>query len=611
MSEQLIAWPRALRVELGVLLRWPVAWCLCLAFPVTMVVGQLAFVIAFQFNGPNLAAGPAGNNTWALALSSVVPTVFQFAVYESVLAMAVGAVVVAADWERGTVKTGRLAGSGRVPVALARAVGVWLILALSAVLTFAAAVAVCALSGVFWPSWFLAGQRSMPPIGVLAHGIEVFAFTNLAYGGLGLAAGALTRRVAPAVILCVIFALGVEPLLYDVGAGENGVFAFLFQHTPDAATITLSATFGEPGGGGIQPPASGTVAHTTLWVCCLGFAAVQVLLEFRDGGGRRFSHRFPRVRRVLSRWPSVSTLAFPRRAAGLGSGSTLAAVRAELSAIRRWPGVIALAAVLPVWTLITKYAVPYVLHKEHVSFATPSQYVPWLLPHHVLDVTMNYLNPGNDPLGVAALGLLGAWLAASSWGEGSMLSLALTQGQGRTQVVVGQVLAAIVVAASSALATLGLAVIGSELLRLTLSGNGALPSIAHLAAGAGETVLIASSYVTVGWAVGFLVKSVGVAMVIVLGWVLALQPWVIEYVGPLTHGTLHWIYNVLPETLALSLAYAQGTDHSFFGPGGAPAPTGGPPGVTTAIWLLGSYVLIAVAVVTVVAARRDVRGGPV
>ncbi|HEY0228649.1 MAG TPA: ABC transporter permease subunit, partial [Mycobacterium sp.] len=234
------------------------------------------------------------------------------------------------------------------------------------------------------------------------------------------------------------------------------------------------------------------------------------------------------------------------------------------------------------------------------------EYVPWLLPHHVLDVTMNYLDPNTDPLGVAALVLLGAWLSASSWGAGGTLSLALTQGQSRAKVVLGQATTAIFLAAFSALASLAVAVIASELLRLALTGDGSLPSIGHLAAGVGETLLITSMYVAIGWTIGLLVKSTAVAMVIVLGWVLVLQPTVIDYVGPLAHGVVHWIYNILPGTPALTLAYAQGTNNSLYG--GGITPTGGPPGLTTSIWLLCAYTLIAIAIAAVIAARREVHG---
>jgi ABC-2 type transport system permease protein len=598
----MMALMRALQVELAVLLRWRVAWCLCLAVPAMMVVAQLSSVITLQFNPPDLANGPGGSGTSPLTLNS---TVFQLTGYTAVVAMAVGAVVVAADWERRTVVSGRLAGSGRVPLALARTVGVWSILALSAFLSFVAAGVVCALSGVFWPHWFVAGQRSLPPFGVLVHGVEVLVLTNIAYGSMGLAAGALTRRVGPAVVLCVVYALGINQVLFDLGTDVSGAFAFLYQHTPDAASLTLAAGFGEPGGGGIEPITSSAIAHATLWICVLAFAALHVLLECRDGHGRGPVVRLVNLRGVLGRLPSFRSrgpLRWPSR-----SSSVLAAVRAELSVIRRWPGIIALAAVLPMWALINRYAVPYGSHVEKVTFVAPSQYVPWLLPRQVLDVVLTFLDPSNDPFGVAALVLIGAWLAASSWGDGRVLSLALTQRQGRTQVVIGQAVAAIVVAAGSVLATLGLAIISSELLRLPFAGDGSLPPITHLLAGAVEAVLIAAAFVTIGWAIGFLVKSVGVAMVIVLGWVVVLQPGLIENTGPLVHGALHSVYNLLPSTLALTLAYAQGTDQAAIGPGGASAPTGAPPGMTTAIWLLCCYVLISVVAVTALAARRDVR----
>jgi hypothetical protein len=140
----------------------------------------------------------------------------------------------------------------------------------------------------------------------------------------------------------------------------------------------------------------------------------------------------------------------PSRVADWTAGM-LACLRAELLVMRKRPTVWALVIVLPGNTLISIYLTGYVYYRTAAHGGTvgvdPQQVLSALSPSQYLSAPLTMLNTFSGTYGTVIFVLLGALVADSDWGRGTIRT-ALLQAPGRLQAKIGQDVAVMIATAT-------------------------------------------------------------------------------------------------------------------------------------------------------------------
>jgi ABC-2 type transport system permease protein len=298
--------------------------------------------------------------------------------------------------------------------------------------------------------------------------------------------------------------------------------------------------------------------------------------------------------------------------AGRGSArsgsAVLAAYRAELLVLRKWPAARALLLVTPVLVLATDYVAEFIWYltltpSQYGDFGSPAQSLPSMLPSqfNIISVSQFELS------GTAPFIVLGAIMAGSDWGRGTIRT-ALLQAQGRASAFCGQALALSTAVAASVMATFAVAA-GASFAILAAESHAAnpiaaaAPSVLVIAESVGTAMLIAISYGVLGLALGALCRSAAGAISVAVVWTLIIESNLYN-LGLYTGGPLRTIGDLTPGASAVTLSGLYGTPG-----GGALSQNYEPVGISEAVLTLLGYTVAALVITILVLRRRDVAAG--
>ncbi len=410
--------------------------------------------------------------------------------YGSVLALVLGALVVGTGLERGTSRSAALTGAGWLRVLLAQGLAVCAVLVFSVVATYAVSAGASELAHLVIGSPVPSTVYSFPPAGQLAHALWNAMLISVCYGMVGCALAAITQSSSAAIILGLFLIYGLEDVLGTLAVTIPAV-SRVELYDPENSVFTLTAMFGQPGGGGAELPNAPAAAAQTLGAWALGGALV--FLTAGSVWSRRTSSR-PRSRRLSasarvaslrilgSRSGSVQTegaqTASPwrvsrRLVAGRwpGVARVLMTARSELFVLLRWPTVRALLLCAVLYPWLSYYAAAFFGYWLASPGASLSHFVSefsagQMLPRLLLDLYSDMLWTGTMPML-----LIGAWAGGAIW-PGGQLRTSLTQRQRRSEHALGQCLALVLLTIGTTILTFAVAAISVKLVALLATTPG-------------------------------------------------------------------------------------------------------------------------------------------
>lgn len=283
----------------------------------------------------------------------------------------------------------------------------------------------------------------------------------------------------------------------------------------------------------------------------------------------------------------------------------LAALRAELLILRKWPVCWALLAITPVLTLITGYLIPYLQFKtvtpdQYDQLGSPSEILPTILPgQYVISAMSNFGFSGTAPFVI-----LGAVLAGGDWGRGT-IKTALLQGPGRLASLAGQALALLLALVASVASTVLVAGLASELVRHLTHGqaspvDAAGPALSVVLRALAAGVLVSACYGAAGLALGTVFRSIGGAIAAALLWTVVVQA-VLDNLALQAGGVLQTVNDVLPNASAVSVTSSFGS----LG-GGSDSAQYYRVSPATSVWVLLGYLVLFGVVAGWLLRRRDI-----
>ena len=340
----------AFRAEMLVMRKTRVAWALVAAIPLIVLIAyDLGPYVEYLIQTHGRASQ---TNNAVAALASLSPSQFVRLALEGFLglgpdvAMILGALVGAGDWEMETLKSSLLAGPSRACTVVGQAAALWVALAVGTLggfaVTLVASLTVRLFSGGLLPP----GYNAIPPAGGVARGILGAILISAAYGTIGLAIGMLLRSIAGAIVACLIYIQVVETGFGSMSYMLGGASRVIYDHLPAASATTLALMFGLAGGGGALLPLSPIAAVYTLVIYTAASLALTVVILCRrdvNVGGTRLMRSV--AERRVSFVPTalggrIGVLSVDSKQHGWISGFLLT-MRAELFVIARWPAFVA------------------------------------------------------------------------------------------------------------------------------------------------------------------------------------------------------------------------------------------------------------------------------
>jgi ABC-2 type transport system permease protein len=286
----------------------------------------------------------------------------------------------------------------------------------------------------------------------------------------------------------------------------------------------------------------------------------------------------------------------------------LAAVRAELLVLRKWPAAWGLLLVMPAATLLAYYVVSFVVYltdtpAEYAQQGSPAMILPSLLPSQYVIVALTLL-----PLTTAPFVVLGAAMAGGDWERGT-IGTSLLAGPGRVRAAAGQAVALTVAVAGSVAVTFAACAAVSVLIRVVEAGavnpvDGAMPPAWVLARGLGVGLLVTLAYGSMGLLLGTVCRSAAGGIAAALAWTVLLEPNLYGLGLDTGSRALHMIVDLFPEASAVTLTELFGTPG-----GGATSQAYLPIRPTTAAWALAGYTAVFLGLTLVLWYRRDVLTG--
>ncbi len=618
----------SLRAELLILRKWRAAQALLLVAPLlTLVSSYLLPYLKYRtvtFDQYATVGSPSQILPTILPNQLVIVVMGNFGFSATAPFVVLGAVMSGGDWGRGTIKTALLQRSGRLPTFAGQVLALAVALAASVLLTFAVAGAASLAI-----SWLEAGAGSpadaaLPTAATLVKGLAVGLLVSLSYGAAGLALGTLFRSAGAAIAAALLWTVVAQAVLDNLALQVGGFLQTVNNALPNASAVSITSVFGAPGGGAEAATYYRVQPALSVWVL-LGYTAAflalaAVLLRRRDVGvvtaGRGHRRLLPgaavpsgvdpggpgRVPAHPDDYPPDGSLPLGTSPAGV-----LSSLRAELLVLRRWPAVWAFVLVMPAYTLLNSYLVQYVFYRTAGSGVfvglSPDQILPDLLPGQFAAVSLSNFGFSAGLDGTVAFLLLGALVAGSDWGEGT-IKTSLLQGPGRVQTSIGQALAVLVTVAAAVVLTFALAGTASVLIALAETGAASpaespFPALANLVQGLAGGLLVCVTYAAAGLALGTLFRSAGGAIAAALLWSVILRS-VLDNLALLLHGDLQAVYNFLPSASTTTLT------HLFGAVGNSQLPLGPHTDVSTAAWVLLGYAVAFLALPALVTRRRDI-----
>jgi ABC-2 type transport system permease protein len=614
----------AMRAELLVLRKWPAVWALLLVTPlVTLAFNYLSrFAIYLMLTPAQYVqlGTPAQDLPSMLPGQFVVATTAQFGISAVVPFAVLGAMLAGGDWSRGTIRTSLVQGPGRIRTLAGQVVALTVAIAASLAVTFILCAAASLLIARIEASSVIPPEGSLPGAWMITRGLGADLLVSLAYGMGGLALGAICRSAAGAIAAVLLWTVIIEGSLYDMAIQAGGLFLKIANFEPASTATTITSVFYTGTGSSVWLPMSVPRATWTLVAWTVAFLAVTAILvrrrDIADKPRSPAAARSPRWARLVL--PARLALSLSRRAStrrqppGWVAG-VLASLRAELLVMRRRPAIWLLLLVLPVNMLLTVYVTGYVYFRTAVHGLTvgvdPQQVLSALSPSQYLSAPLSMLGLLSDTYGPTIFAVIGALVAGSDWGRGTIRTTLLA-GPGRLQARIGQDLAALLATAASVAATFGLAAIASAVVAAThrqqlAVGTASYPSTSHFVTAIAGALLLTMAYTAIGLALGTLLRSDTAAIGLAVLWAVIVVSNLLAEV-PTWSGIPLALYKFLPDASVTTISnlYNIVSSPAYGSP--IPAPYGVQVMPATAILTLGLYLIAALAIPALITRRRDI-----
>jgi ABC-2 type transport system permease protein len=287
----------------------------------------------------------------------------------------------------------------------------------------------------------------------------------------------------------------------------------------------------------------------------------------------------------------------------------LAAMRAELLVLRKWPAAWGLLLVVPAATLLPYYVLSFVVYltdtpAEYAQQGSPAMILPSLLPSQYVIVALALL-----PSTTAPFVVLGAVMAGGDWERGT-IGTSLLAGPGRVRAAAGQAAALAAAVAGSMAVTFAACAAASVLIRALEARavnpvDGAMPPAWVLARGLGVGLLVAVAYGWLGLLLGTVCRSAAGGIAAALVWTVLLDPNLYELGLDTGSRTLHAITLVFPQSSVVTLASLFGAPGSL----GAGSSMYLPVRPVVAAGALAGYAAVFLGLTLVLVRRRDVLTG--
>ncbi|MGH8776972.1 MAG: ABC transporter permease [Jiangellaceae bacterium] len=273
----------------------------------------------------------------------------------------------------------------------------------------------------------------------------------------------------------------------------------------------------------------------------------------------------------------------------------LRSARAELLRLGRWPVTWVLVGVWTILNLIFVYVFNWISYRG--GDGPPTGPGESLLPDMLPAAVPQVLVQGMPMFGGAIVMILGALAVGSGYGWGTWKT-ALTQGPGRAAAFGGMLMALAVAVVGIVVLTAAVDLGVSSLVAVVEGQSSDLPAWGDLLQSIGAGVLLMGMWTAAGVVVGAVTLGPALAVGLGLVWSLVLEN-LLRGVSGLIDG-MSAVTDHLPGSAAGSL-----------GGSGVDAEGNGTPGVldiltaSTASWWLAGYLLVFVALATVLVRRRD------
>lgn len=617
----------AARAELLVLRKWPAVWGLLLVAPALALIGNYLLDLVMYLTVTPAQYQQEGSPSMLLGTllpsQFVIVSVQLFILNHVVPFVVLGAVLAGGDWGRGTIATSLLAGPGRVRAGAGQALALAVATAASVAATFAVSAAASLVIRAVEAKAVNPVDGAMPPAWVLVRAMGVALLVAVTYAAMGWFLGTACRSAAGAIGAALVWTVLIEPAILGLGFDYLGPLEKISDFLPGTNAITVTGLFGDVGGGATSQnylPDRPAIATWALAGYIAAFVALTfVLLRRRDvlaGRARRRRRRHPMVpaARPGPLQPEPDAVVPPPRRAG----RILASLRAELLVMRHRPVLWWLVLAVPASMLIAGYLTDYTGYQS-AGNGNPATgdvsgflMLPSVLPVQYLTTALSGLSTYSavygGPDGLAVLFLLGALVAGSDWGRGTVKT-ALLAGPGQLAARLGQDLAVLAAAAAGMVLTFGLAAATAAGFAVALAGTAPpadtrFPPPGHVIMVVAGGLLVALACTAIGLALGTIVRSATKAAALVLLWAVLVMPY-LDQIGSQVHGVLLGLYELLPDA-------SINTVVNFYNPntvsleGTVVPPSGVLLTPALAFATLALYLLASLAIAAVITTRRSI-----
>lgn len=609
----------AARAELLVLRRWQAAWGLLLVMPALALLEN--YMVDFVLYLTVTPAQYRQEGSPSMLLGTLLPGQFAivsvqlFQVFNMAPFVVLGAVMAGGDWGRGTIATSLTAGQGRLRAGAGQGLALAVATAASVTATFAVSAAASVAFRAAEAKAVTPVDGALPPAWTLTRALGAALLVALAFAAMGWFLGTACRSAAGGIAIALVWTVFIDAYIGYFGPDYTGVLPKISDFLPGTNATTVTGLFGTVGGGATSQnylPDRPAIAAGALAGYIAAFTALTlVLLHRRDVLAGRSRRRRPET--VAARpdpaSPGLDQVVLPRHANGM-----LASLRGELLVLRHRPALWWLVLAVPVNMLIAGYLNDYINYQS-VGNGAPGSYstsgplmLPSVLPVQYLTTTLSGLGDYSGLYGPAALLLLGALVAGTDWGRGT-ITTALLAGPGRLAARLGQDLAVLAAAAAAVIATFVLGAGTTAGFAAALAGAAPpadlrFPPSGHLAVAVAGALLVALACTAIGLALGSILRSATKAAALVLLWSVLVMP-NLDYIAGEVHGVLLHLYELLPDAAINTVANLY-NPNTVQMEGTVVPPSGVLLTPALAFATLALYLVASLAVAAVITARRSI-----
>ncbi|HET9061165.1 MAG TPA: hypothetical protein VFN61_14700 [Acidimicrobiales bacterium] len=525
--------------EIRVLVAWPLVRLLIVFCPCYTII---AYDVAPLVQGSSALSG--GMPTVTLAQTPAVVGVGWLS-FGPLVMMLLGSVTTATYIQTGVASGAQLLGASRARAGAGRLGALW------ATVCIASTVNAVAVLIAGWGISSLGGKGGHVAWVPMLEVTGAIALASSVYASLGALLGGLARTVPGAVVLCLAWTEFVEGALAVMGGGRApGIFGPLYDWLPIGSASTLAYAFGIPGGGGFDQPLAVGVAVERLSFYAIGVIVAVIGVELWLGRRKALLGWPARSRRrpALDLMARLGTVASGRRSWRMASRCLPWRAWAHL----RWRLMVALVIAPGVYAIVLDYAVPLMLGTGSPEGTAVAE---GILPSQVAAAFLNLTGVGL--LASAACSCIGTMAAASALEHRSLVA-AVSFGRRRPRAVLGHGVTAVVLAMFASLFEFVVMIVCSMVAAVMTSQSVGGLSVGTCLQALGIGLLISASLAAVGFLVGMLFRPWGVALAVILVWVIVVQPTIVT-VLPTFGIAASAVAALVPGWAAAVLAFSLGS----------------------------------------------------